>query len=449
MKVAATPGTTALTLPHDLEAEASVLGAILLDQSAAVEVMDFLRPEDFYRENNGTVFRAALQLLRAGEPIDNVTLASELERLGVLARMGGRAHLALLQELVPTAANAEHYARIVKRHSLRRRLIAACADGYRLGFDMSLEAEEALDRAGQQVLAVGDDSAVRARDMEELLVDALDRLLQRRDSGRRLTGLGSGLHDLDRLTGGWQPGDLVVIAGRPSTGKTALALQAAVTAAQQQVPVAVFSLEMRAELLLDRLLCNLAEIDTHRFRDAVLGEAEESRLSRAMGVLGSLKIVIDDRASLDELSLVAQARRLRQLEHVGLFVVDYLQLVRAPGRGGDDNRVQEVSAVTRTLKRLARDLGVPVIALSQLSRAPELRADKRPQLSDLRESGEIEQTADVVIMLRRPDDAPDVSDLIVAKHRNGATGTVRVGWRATCVRFQSLARQEVGSAGPE
>jgi replicative DNA helicase len=428
--------TGGLVPPHDLEAEVSVLGAILLDRDAIGRVLDVLAADDFYRENNAAVYRAALGLFREGEPIDNVTLAAALEKAGVLERIGGRAHLALLQESVPTAANVEHYARIVKAKARKRRLITVGGEVTKLGFDAAVEADEAEDQAGQLVLAVAEDQGRPPRTMHELVAAARERRELRRQSGRSLTGIGSGLHDLDRLTGGWKDGELVVIAARPSLGKTSLAMQAIGHAAKEEgLASAVFSLEMGEDQLVDRLLCNEAKVDLRRYQECLTGDSEDERIAGAEDTVAGWPIHIDDRASLDELGLVAAARRFRHQAGIRLVVVDYLQLL--VGRRQED-RVQEVSRITRTLKKLARDLAVPVLALSQLNRESENRPGRRPQLSDLRESGEIEQTADVVILLYRSEEPASPTELIVAKHRNGPTGVAKVLFRKECVRFENV-----------
>ncbi|TAN31388.1 replicative DNA helicase [bacterium] len=433
--------------PQDLDAEQSVLGSILLQPASLLEVVDFLRPEDFYRENHGQIYRAAIALQEAGEPIDNVTLGSELDKRALLERIGGRAQLALLQEQVPTAANIERYARIVKEHAQRRRLVSAGQHIIGLGQDVALSAEEAIDQAGASVFAVGSDRAERSAPISDLLVDAMDRLDSRQESGRGLSGISSGLYDLDALTGGWQGGDLVIVAGRPGMGKTTAVLDFAAQACTAGVPVAIFSLEMSRGELIDRLLCGKARVSSHRYQSGGLNDDELDRIARAAGELGNLRMFIDDRPGLDELALAAEARRLKLREGIGVVVVDYVQLIHGRRRGQDPDRIQEVSGVTRTLRQLARELDVPVLAVSQLSRAPEQRTDKRPMLSDLRETGELEQAADLVVFVYRPeyykpDDNPGIAEMIVAKHRNGPTGTAEVRFRKELMLFENLARRE-------
>jgi replicative DNA helicase len=771
--------------PHDLDAETSVLGAILLDQAAITRVLDFLHPEDFYRENNGHVYRAAQNLFREGEPIDNVTLAAELEKLGVLERVGGRAQLALLQESVPTAANVEYYARIVKDRAYKRRLITSGANVTALGYEESLDADEAVNKAQSEIYAISDDRVGGAMErLYDLLKPAMDRIDAQMASGGGVLGIASGFHDLDRMTNGYKPSDLVIIAGRPSMGK-ALALDTAIptptgwrtmqslrvgdqvfdergractvtfatpvmlgrrcyevllsdgerltadaehqwsvrtraarkrrgaavvltteqmagavrlssgrlnysiptcepleyperelpldpyllgvwlgdgnthsalvtigepeglaelqaagrpdrpgalregktpqvasstgkrqlgvlgqkhipgsyleasvqqrmallqglmdtegsidglgcaefsvksrelaegalelvlglglkaemaegrsrlngvdcgpryrvqflpgdfpvcripskarrqrkvrpfacsrergvaairevpsvpvrciqvdspnhlylagracvpthntsfvlnvalnAAVEQKKPIAVFSLEMSKEQLVERMLCEQARIDAQRLHRGTLSDVEYERLAGALGPLGDAPIWIDDSPMLDDLTLRLKARQARAREGIEMIILDYLQLMHGRGRSDDNNRVQEVSAISRSLKSIARELKVPVIAISQLSRAPEARPDKRPILSDLRESGSIEQDADIVMFLYRDDyynreksEKPGIAEIIVAKHRNGPTGVVELMFRRELTRFENLERRRAVEAG--
>src|SRR5499427_2620023 len=430
--------------PHDLDAELSILGSVLLDPLSIAKVLQFLRPEDFYRENNGQMYRAALDLFAAGEPIDNVTLASQLQSMGLLERVGGRAQLASMQSAVPTAANIEFYGRIVKEKAYKRRLISAGGSIAGFGYDDSIEAEEAINQSQSLVFGVADDRDQRelAR-LYDLLGPAMERISVLMESGQGVVGIPSGFHDLDRMTGGFKDSDLIIVAGRPSMGKTSLALNVGLYAAlEHKKSVAIFSLEMSKEQLTERLLTEQAQIDAQRMHRGLLTEAEFDRVSNALGPLGEAPIYIDDTPVMDELTMQLKARQAKLRHDVDLVVVDYLQLMH--GRhGSDDNRVQEVSAISRALKGLARELRVPVIAISQLSRAPEQRPDKRPILSDLRESGALEQDADVVMFLFRPeyyksDEKPGIAEVIVAKHRNGPTGTIELKFRRDHTRFYNL-----------
>ncbi len=438
------PLTPGRVPPHDLDAEMSVLGSILLDPLSIAKVLQFLHPEDFYRENNGQMYRAALDLFAGGEPIDNVTLASQLQTMGMLDRVGGRAHLASMQSAVPTAANIEYYGRIVKEKAYKRRLISAGSNIAGFGYDDGVEAEEAINQAQSLVFGVADDRDQRelAR-LYDLLGPAMERISLQMESGQGVIGVPSGFHDLDRMTGGFKDSDLIIVAGRPSMGKTSLALNIALHAAlESKKAIAIFSLEMSKEQLTERLLTEQAQIDAQRLHRGQLSEAEFDRVSNALGPLGEAAIYIDDTPAMDELTLQLKARQAKMRHNIDLIVVDYLQLMHGRSRG-DDNRVQEVSSISRALKGLARELRIPVIAISQLSRAPEQRPDKRPILSDLRESGAIEQDSDVVMFLYRPEyykseERPGIAEVIIAKHRNGPTGTIELKFRRDHTRFYNL-----------
>jgi len=439
--IALTPGRVP---PNDLDAEVSVLGSILVDPLSIAKVLQFLHPEDFYRENNGQVYRAALDLFAAGEPIDNVTLAAQLQTLGVLERIGGRAQLASMQGLVPTAANIEYYGRIVKEKAYKRRLISAGGNIAGYGYDDSIEAEQAINQAQSLVFGVADDRDQRelAR-LYDLLGPAMERISLQMESGQGVIGIPSGFHDMDRMTGGFKDSDLIIVAGRPAMGKTSLALNIGLYAAlEAKKSIAIFSLEMSKEQLTERLLTEQAQIDAQRLHRGLLSEAEFDRVSNALGPLGEAQIYIDDTPVMDELTLQLKARQAKMRHSVDMILVDYLQLMHGRARG-DDNRVQEVSAISRALKGLARELRIPVIAISQLSRAPEQRPDKRPILSDLRESGSIEQDSDVVMLLYRPeyyksDERPGIAEVIIAKHRNGPTGMIELKFRRDHTRFYNL-----------
>lgn len=433
--------------PASLDAEQAVLGAILLDESIISRVLEILNPDDFYRENHKQIFRAAQSLWERGEPTDNIMVSNELEKMGVLDRIGGRAHLALMEHSVPTAANAEYYARIVKDRSYKRQVIHAGTDIVRMGYDEALEGEETINRAQATVYAIAEDLKLgEFAKMYSLLRETMVHIEARQQSGAGIVGVPSGFYDLDALTNGFKQSDLIVVAGRPSMGKTSFALNVGRHAAVQQgIPVAIFSLEMSQEQLAERLLCEQAGIDAQRMHRGMLSEHETDKLVRALGELGDAPIFIDDSAILDEFTLMLKARRIKHQENIGLMIIDYIQLMRGRRRV-DDNRVQEVSDISRAIKAIARELKVPVLALSQLSRAPEQRTDKRPILSDLRESGSIEQDSDMVILLFRSDyynkeDRPGMADVILAKNRNGPTDTVTLKFRRELTRFENLDRR--------
>ena len=442
--MATIPLTPGRVPPHDLDAEMSVLGSILLDPLSVAKVLQFLHPEDFYRENNGQVYRAALDLFSTGEPIDNVTLAAQLQTMGMLDRVGGRTQLASMQSAVPTAANIEYYGRIVKEKAYKRRLISAGSNIAGFGYDDGVEAEEAINQAQSLVFGVADDRDQRelAR-LYDLLGPAMERISLQMESGQGVIGVPSGFHDLDRMTGGFKESDLIIVAGRPSMGKTSFALNIGLHAAlEHKKAIAIFSLEMSKEQLTERLLTEQAQIDAQRLHRGLLSEAEFDRVSNALGPLGEAAIFIDDTPAMDELTLQLKARQAKMRHNIDLIIVDYLQLMHGRSRG-DDNRVQEVSSISRALKGLARELRIPVIAISQLSRAPEQRPDKRPILSDLRESGAIEQDSDLVMFLYRPeyyksDERPGIAEIIVSKHRNGPTGMIELKFRRDHTRFYNL-----------
>jgi replicative DNA helicase len=439
--IALTPGRVP---PHDLDAETSVLGSILLDPLSIAKVLQFLHPEDFYRENNGQVYRAALDLFAAGEPIDNVTLAAQLQTMGMLDRIGGRTQLASMQSAVPTSANIEYYGRIIKEKAYKRRLISAGANIAGFGYDDGVEAEEAINQAQSLVFGVADDRDQRELSkLYDLLGPAMERISLQMESGQGVVGVPSGFHDLDRMTGGFKDSDLIIVAGRPSMGKTSFALNVGLFAAlEHKKSIAIFSLEMSKEQLTERLLTEQAQIDAQRLHRGLLSEAEFDRVSNALGPLGEASIYIDDTPVMDELTLQLKARQAKMRHGIDMIIVDYLQLMHGRSRG-DDNRVQEVSSISRALKGLARELRIPVLAISQLSRAPEQRPDKRPILSDLRESGSIEQDSDLVMFLFRPeyyksDERPGIAEVIVSKHRNGPTGMIELKFRRDHTRFYNL-----------
>ncbi len=614
--------------PHDLEAEASVLGSILLDPTALSRVLEILQPEDFYRENNAQVYRAAIELFREGEPIDLVTLGDQLQKQSVLERVGGRAHLATLLEQTPTAANVEYYGRIVKGHAYKRALISAGSEVTALGYNDALEAEEALNSAQAKVFSIAEQRTGAGMErIYDLLKPAMDRIDAQMASGGGVVGVPSGFHELDRVTNGFKASDMIVIAGRPSMGKalaldtpiptptgwttmnalrvgdqvldeegapcrvtyatpvllgrdcyrvafsdgtsvvadadhlwttseepepgrtptfrvrstlqmrrtlrtpagtpahhlpvasaTAVAIAAAPVSAEpgptrgaeapgctetalsvvavvavepatsvpvrcirvdsatslyqagrgrvpthntsfvlnitlhaaieHKLPVAIFSLEMSKEQLVERMLCEQARIDAQRLHRGMLSEREHEQLVYSLGPLGDAPIFIDDTPILDDLGLRLKARQASARDSVALIVVDYLQLMHGRAVSNDNNRVQEVSQISRSMKAIARELRVPIIACSQLSRAPEQRPDKRPILSDLRESGSIEQDADLVMFLYRDDyynreksEKPGVAEVIIAKHRNGPTGSIDLRFIRELTRFENIDRR--------
>ncbi len=429
--------------PHNLEAEQSVLGSLLIDRDAIIKVASILKPEDFYHSANGIIYQAILDLYNRREPTDFLTLSDELARKERLDLVGGVAYLSSLLNAVPTAVHVEYYSKIVERTATLRRLIDAGAQIVALGYREGIDTEEALDQAERILFDVSQRRGAREfesiADVLERFFDQIDYLQQHRGS---VVGVGTGFADLDQLTGGLQRSDLIIVAARPSVGKTAFALGIAYGAAVQHgKTVGIFSLEMSAEQLVQRLLATETGVDSHRLRLGQIDDHEWDRVSRAFGRLAEAPIFIDDTPGLSVMDVRTKARRLQAEHGVDLLIIDYLQLMH--GRRSE-NRVQEISEISRGLKGLARELNIPVIALSQLSRAVESRADHRPMLSDLRESGSIEQDADIVMFIYReevydPDtERKGIAEIIVAKHRNGPVGTINLRFFEKTARFADL-----------
>ena len=438
--------------PFSPEAEASVLGGMLIDGEAAARVMDFIDDSMFYREAHRRLFRAMARLFERGGVIDPITVSEELKKGGELEGAGGLDYLASLLDAVPTAANIEYHARIVQDKAILRRLIDAAQTVVRDIYEPGeREVSEILDQAEQRVFNV---SQSRGREgfvwIKEVLWPTFEQIERLQEIPDGVSGLATGYQELDRMTTGLHPGDLTIVAGRPSMGKTSWVLNVAqFVAIEREVPVAIFSLEMSKEQLVQRFLCAEARVDALKLRRGRLDGDEYPRLARAAGHLNAAPIWIDDSPTGNVLEMKAKARRLKAEADLGLVVVDYMQLMTGSTR--KESRVQEVSEISRGLKALARELEVPLIALSQLSRAPEQRTDRRPQLSDLRESGSIEQDADLVMFLYRPEyyhgptdkdgnSLEGKSELIVSKQRNGPTGTVGLYFHKTYTRFDSVSR---------
>ncbi len=442
--------------PQSVEAEQSVLGSILIDRDAIIEVADFLKPEDFYRQAHGQIFSAMLDLSERREPIDVVTVADALDRGGALEAVGGRAYLGELSNETPTAVHAAQYARIVERKALLRNLITAAGRIAGIGYEDPAEVQEAIDRAEGELFAVSQRRvAAGFSALRSLLHDAYDRLDYLHEHRGEISGVRTGFQDLDTLTTGLQKSDLVIVAARPSVGKTSLALNIAEhAAARDKRNVGVFSLEMSKEQLVLRLLSSVANIDSQRLRTGFLDELDFTRIAPAMNTLSEAPIYIDDTPNITTMELRTKARRLQAESGLDLVIVDYLQLMQSSTTTRDANRVQEVSEISRGLKALARELKVPVIALSQLSRQPEMRESKEPRLSDLRESGSIEQDADLVMFLwrekeRGADDQTtegEVVKLKLAKHRNGPTGEIDLWFKKAQTRFVSYAGERFADA---
>jgi replicative DNA helicase len=437
--------------PQSIEAEQSVLGALLIDRDAVIEVAELLRPGDFYRSHHGTVYAAILELSERREPVDLVTVSEVLERQGQLDAIGGSAYLTSLINLTPTAVNAVYYARIVERKAVLRGLISAAGKIAGIGYDENTDVEVSIDRAEQELFSVSQKRVASGfSPLRTLLHSAYDRLDYLHQHKGEVSGIRTGFADLDALTTGLQKSDLIILAARPSIGKTSLALNFAEHAAVKEgKTVGIFSLEMSKEQLVLRLLSSVANIDSQRLRTGFLEEMDFTRLAPAMNTLAEAPIFIDDTPNITTMELRTKARRLQAESGLDMVIVDYLQLMQGSATSKDANRVQEVAEISRGLKALARELQVPVISLSQLSRQAEMRESKEPRLSDLRESGSIEQDADLVMFLwrekeRGADEGESDGEIVklkLAKHRNGPTGEAVLWFKKRQTRFVSAAEE--------
>lgn len=438
------------SIPSNLEAERAVLGSLMIDPDAIVKIASTLRPEDFFRERHAWLYEAMQALHERREPLDFVTIVDELERRNQLQEIGGPAFLTDLISTTPTALYIDHYARIVERTAVLRRLIAAAGKIAELAYDESQDVDDVVDRAEQIVLGVSESRIHRdLMPIRAIMTNVVDRIdFLARNQGT-LMGVPTGFTMLDKLLGGLQKSDLVILAGRPGMGKSSFALSIAQNAAKRfSARVAIFTLEMSNEQMVQRLLSMETGIDSHRLRLGAVEEDEWSILLEAANMLATTNIFIDDTPAASVMEIRTKARRLYAEHGLDLILIDYMQLMTGQaGSGRNDNRQQEISYISRSLKSLARELNVPVVALSQLSRAVESRSDKRPMLSDLRESGSIEQDADLVLFLYREDyyiedtERQNIADVLVAKHRHGATGTVSLYFRKELTQFRDLEIQ--------
>ncbi|HPU68468.1 MAG TPA: replicative DNA helicase [Acetomicrobium flavidum] len=434
-------------MPHNLDAERAVLGSCLLDKDAAIYVIETLRKDDFYDAIHQLAYDIISEMVQKDKAVDPLTFIEEAKKRGLFDKLGGQSFVASLIDAVPTTANVEYHARIVRDKSVHRKMIQVGTYITKLGYAEEAEIEEVLDEAERAVFDVATrGNLVVFKALGEVLKSSFKELEDRFFGGSVVTGLPTGYIDLDRITGGLQGGSLIILAARPSMGKTALALNIAqYVAIKQETPVLIFSLEMSAEQLSHRLLASEAKVNIHDMRTGALPRGTWDILANAAGMLSEAPIYIDDSSFLSTLDLRARARRFKaQHPKLGLIIVDYLQLMNLSRRV--ENKQQEVAEISRALKGVARELNVPVIALSQLSRAVEQRQDKKPQLADLRDSGAIEQDADLVVFLYRKgyyepnkEDGQDVADLIIAKHRNGPTGTVQLLFVKEYTRFENFA----------
>ena len=432
--------------PQNLEAEQAVLGSILLDNDSFHQIIELLNGEDFYRGAHQKVFASMVALYNRNEPIDLITLTEALTQKKHLDSVGGPAYLASLVDTIPTSANSTYYAKIVREKSILRKTISAATEIVTRGFSDGEDVDGLLDFAENTIFSISEyqikPSFFPLREIVKGSFVTLEKLYEKREL---ITGVASGFEDLDRLTSGFQNSDLIIIAGRPSMGKTSFALDIAQHAAvEKNTPVAFFSLEMSKEQIALRLLCSEARIDAHKLRGGFLSESDWPKLTLAAGSLSEAPVFVDDTAGLNVLEMRAKARRLKKDQGLGMIIVDYLQLMRDSSRS--ESREQEISSISRSLKGLAKELNIPVIALSQLNRKVEDRTDKRPQLSDLRESGAIEQDADVILFVYRDEvyhkDDPEKkgkAEIIVGKQRNGPIGNVSLVFIDKYSSFQSLA----------
>ncbi len=437
--------------PQSVETEQSILGAILLDKDAIIKVADIITPTDFYRDDHQVIYDAMVSLFEKRSPIDVVTTAEMLEKKKKLKDVGGAAYLSTLVNSVPTAAHIKQYAEIIRQKSTLRRLIQTAGQISELGFEESNEIEEVLDKAESALFAV---SQKQLRDnftsIKDILADSFDRIDELHKNKGVLRGVPSGFKDLDNMLSGMQPSDLIIIAGRPSMGKTSFALNIAQFAAVNgKIPVGIFSLEQSREQIVDRLLCTQASVDLWKLRTGNLSEDDFPKIGYAMGVLAEAPLYIDDSPLITVMEIRAKARRMQAEYGLGLVVIDYLQLMEGRSHSGDSNRVQEVSEISRGLKALARELKVPVLALSQLSRAVEQRDRKIPQLADLRESGSIEQDADVVMFIYREDyydkesKNKNIAEILIRKHRNGPIGEIKLYFIPEQTKFANLETKKM------
>ena len=431
--------------PHDLDAEQSVLGAMLVNPNAITAVAETLSAEDFYRDTHRLIYRAVLTLYDKGQEVDVVTLSAQLERDGVLERAGGREFVHTLAEFVPAAANAAHYAGIVREQSVLRALIRVGNEIAELGYQHPGDTPTLLDTCEQKVFAIQQQRRTSEfQHIKDVLIRNFEHLdaMQKEQGG--VSGVATGFEGIDKLTGGFQRANLIVLAARPGVGKTSLALNIAQNVAVEgKAPVAIFSLEMSAQELGERMMCSSARVSSHKLRTGSLSGDDYAKLVQSAGELEKADMYIDDTAGLNMFELRAKARRLKTKAPLSLVIVDYLQLMAGDSRA--ENRQQEVANISRSLKQLARELEVPIIAVSQLNRSPEARADREPQLADLRESGAIEQDADMVMFIYEDPSDPSskgVVKLKIAKNRNGPTDTIRLGFVRDYTKFRTLTRED-------
>jgi len=441
--------------PQSNDAEMAVLGSMLLEESAISQAIELLDETSFYKDAHKKIFNVIISIYSQSKPVDLVTTTELLKKQKMLDDVGGASYIASLTETVPTSANIKHYARIVREKYVMRSLISTGTQIVAEAYKEESNPEELLDRSEKMIFDIttrkAEPSSVSLKELVKDSIETIDGLYQRKEN---ITGVATGFHEFDIMTAGMQPSDLVIVAGRPSMGKSALATCIAEHAGMiEKIPTVIFSLEMAKEQLVQRMLCSHAKVDFHKVRTGFLSQSDWPKLTNAAGKLAESPIFIDDTPSISALELRAKARRLKSQHDIGLVIVDYLQLMRSTV--SSDNRQQEISEISRALKALAREVRAPVIAISQLSRAVESRADRRPQLSDLRESGAIEQDADLVTLLLREEyynPTPEnrgIAELIIAKQRNGPVGSLNLAFIKEYTRFENLTRRHAELAEEE
>ncbi|MCL0067729.1 replicative DNA helicase [Peptococcaceae bacterium] len=434
-------------LPQSIDAEQAVLGSILLDKESIYKVMEIINPDDFYSESHRLIYKAMLNLADRDQPIDMITVSEELKKNGSLEKAGGASYIALLAGVVPTARNVEHYAHIVEEKSLKRMLIQLSTKVSAMSYEEK-DVHELIDQAEEALIELRNRcQSKNLTAVNDILVQLFEQIEKMQQNRGKLTGISTGFIDLDNITCGLQNGDLIVLAARPSMGKTTLGLMIALNAAVRlNVPTAIFSLEMSKTQLVQRMLCAEAMVDQQKLRAGFLKDKDWLRLTQAGENLSHAPLYIDDTAILSPREILAKARNLKKDKNLGLIVIDYMQLMQGNRRA--ENRQQEISDISRSLKGIAKELNVPVLALSQLSRAVEQRQNKRPIMPDLRESGSIEQDADVVMFIYRDEyynpesEKAGIAEIIIAKQRNGPVGKVELGFIKQCTKFVNLAKEE-------
>ena len=434
--------------PQNIEAEQSVLGSLMIDKNAIIKIADLVNEDDFYKNSHGKIYKTMLYLYEHHEPIDLLSLSNRLKETDEMEKIGGQSYLASLANAVPTAANIVHYAKIVAKKSVLRKLIDNASQIISNAYDETGEIDKTLDEAEQKIFSVSQKHIRQDfTPVKPILEEAFDRIDELHKNKGKLRGVPTGFADLDNILAGLQKSNLIILGARPSVGKSSLGLDLVRHAAtKEKIPVGIFSLEMSKEEVIDRLICAEANIDLWKLRTGRLSDSGEnddfSKIGHAMGVLSEAPIFVDDTANINVMEMRTMARRLQAEHGLKMLVIDYLQLME--GRGKTDNRVQEVSEISRSLKGLARELDIPIVALSQLSRGIESRTDQRPKLSDLRESGSIEQDADVVLFIYREDktktdsENKNIAEIMIAKHRNGPIGSVKLYFNEQTTSFKNL-----------